>query len=468
MDFFPAFLNLKNQPCLVIGGGEIALRKAELLLKSGANVTLVAPEINPVIKTLNPAPNCEKRIFALEDLKGMRLVIVATNNSQLNADVSRLAQERNIPVNVVDNPALCSFIIPSIIDRSPMVIAVGSSGTAPVLARLTRAKIEAIMPMALGSLAKLASKYRQAVKDTFSTFTQRRRFWENIFEGSVADKYYSGQGKAGEQELQKLLAKGDSEIPSTGEVALVGGGPGDPELLTFKAVRLLQRADVVVYDRLISKGIIDLARRDSHKIYVGKKSSNHTLPQEDINQLLVDLAQQGKRVVRLKGGDPFIFGRGGEEIATLLENNVAFQVVPGITAASGCSSYAGIPLTHRDYAQSVVFATGHLRDNSVDLNWTALAQPHQTVVIYMGIGGLAIIASKMIEHGLPSTTPVAVVHKATLPEQKIVIGNLSTIEALVEQAGLKPPSLIVIGEVVNLHQQLAWFGEKVTEVAVNQ
>ncbi len=467
MDFFPAFLNLKYQNCLVIGGGEVALRKAELLLKTGALVTLIAPEINEAVGSLTPAPICKKRIFDVKDLDGIRLVIVATNNEQLNADISRLAHEKNIPVNVVDNPALCSFIVPSIIDRSPMVIAVGSSGTAPVLARLTRSRIEAMLPMALSGLGKLANKYRQKVKDTFSNITQRRRFWEQVFEGEVADNYYAGRDTEGEQLFEDMLKTGAETIPTRGEVSLVGGGPGDPELLTFKAVRLLQRADVVVYDRLISKGIMELARRDAHKIYVGKKSSNHTLPQDEINQLLVDLAKQGKRVVRLKGGDPFIFGRGGEEIATLMENDVPFQVVPGITSASGCSSYCGIPLTHRDYAHSVVFATGHLRDDSVDLNWESLAQPFQTTVIYMGIGGLKIITAKMIEHGLPANTPVAVVHKATLPEQKIVIGDLTTIDALVQKEDLKPPSLIIIGEVVKLHQQLSWYGEKARPQAVN-
>ena len=460
MDFFPAFLSLKDQACLVVGGGEIALRKTELLLKTGAQVRLVAPEIDPAIESLIPDLECQQRRFADEDLDGIRLVIVATNDSALNERISTMALERDLLVNVVDNPSLCNFIIPSIIDRSPMIIAVGSSGNAPVLARLTRTRIEAVLPMALGKLATLAGKYRQVVKDTFNSLTQRRRFWEQVFEGSIAEKFYAGKDVEGEKQLLDLLEKGSSEISTDGEVALVGGGPGDPELLTFKAVRLLQRADVVVYDRLISNGVMDLARRDAHKIYVGKKASSHTLPQEDINQLLVDLAHQGKRVVRLKGGDPFIFGRGGEEIEALMKNNVPFQVVPGITSASGCSSYCGIPLTHRDYAQSVVFATGHLSDHSVDLNWSALAQPHQTVVIYMGLVSINIIADQLIKHGLNASTPVAVVYRATLPEQKMVVGDLKTIEQKVKQAGLKPPSLIIIGEVVNLHEKLAWYGDE--------
>ncbi|MDH5358674.1 MAG: siroheme synthase CysG [Gammaproteobacteria bacterium] len=454
MDFFPAFLNLKEQPCLVVGGGEVAVRKVELLLKTGAHVSLVAPEINADIESLLPASQCQKRTFIEQDLERKKLVIVATDDSRLNEEISRMAREKGVLVNIVDNPSLCDFIVPSIIDRSPVVIAVGSSGSAPVLARLTRSRIEAMLPMALGKLAILASSYRQMVKDTFKNLTQRRRFWEQIFEGPVADKVYAGHDDEAEKQLVELLKKGSSEIPVSGEVALVGGGPGDPELLTLKAVRLLQRADVIVYDRLVSKGVMDLARRDAHKIYVGKRSADHTLPQDEINQLLVDLSKQGKRVVRLKGGDPFIFGRGGEEIATLVEHNVSFQVVPGITSASACSSYCGIPLTHRDYAQSVVFATGHLRDNSVDLNWNLLAQPHQTVVIYMGLTSLNIISKKLIEHGLDAATPIAIIYKATLPEQRIVIGDMNSIEEKVKQANLKPPSLIIIGEVVKLHEQL--------------
>lgn len=459
MELFPVFMNLANQHCLVVGGGSVALRKAELLLQAGARVTVVAPEIQPGIYALNPPPTCIKRIFTPEDLADMTLAIVATSVKKVNEAVSRLAKARNIPVNVVDNPALCSFIVPAIVDRSPIIVAVSSSGAAPVLARLTRARIESILPQALGKLAQLARKYRQSVKDRFETNTERRRFWEQIFEGAVADKVYSGQADAAEKSIKYMLADENLNISRRGDVALIGAGPGDPELMTFKAVRLLQRADVVIYDRLIPKQILDLARRDAQQIYAGKEVSKHTIPQAEINKLLIELAQEGKRVVRLKGGDPFIFGRGGEEIGELMQFGISFQVVPGITSASGCSTYSGIPLTHRDYAQSVLFVTGHLQDNSVNLDWKALAQPNQTAVIYMGMLGIKTITAKIIEHGLAPKTPVAVIYKGTTPEQKIVIGDLTNIAAKVDEAGLSSPGLIIIGEVVRLHAQLNWYGD---------
>ncbi|MBT4522993.1 MAG: uroporphyrinogen-III C-methyltransferase [Halieaceae bacterium] len=458
MEFFPAFHNLRDQHCLVVGGGSVAARKTELFVRAGARVTVVAPVIQSDIVQLSPAPSCIERGFVAQDLVGMTMIIVATNSAVVNEEVSRLAREKNIPVNVVDNPKLCTFIVPSIVDRSPIVVAVGSSGSSPVLARLLRARIEALLPIQLGKLALLAKKYRQAVKDRFATGTERRRFWEQVFEGEVADDIYLGKNEDGEEKLQAMLRSGELDISPEGEVALVGSGPGDPELITFKAVRLLQRADVVVYDRLVSPEIVDMARRDATKIYAGKAASRHTLPQEEINKLLVELAQEGKRVVRLKGGDPFIFGRGGEEISELMASGISFQVVPGITSASGCSTYCGIPLTHRDYSQSVVFATGHLRNNTVDLNWVALAQPNQTAVIYMGLLGIKTIAEKLVEHELPDTTPVAVIHKGTTPEQEIVIGDLQNIAGVVEAAKLKSPCLIIIGEVVKLRTELNWQG----------
>jgi len=461
MDFFPVFLNIRDKPCLVVGGGSVALRKAELLLRAGAIVKVVAPEIQTGIRELDPAPECIQQDFQPQHLDGVALAIVTTSSTKVNKNISRLAMERNIPVNVVDNPALCSFIVPAIVDRNPIIVAIGSSGAAPVLARLTRAKIEAILPQALGKLGVLAKQYRQAVKDRFRSITERRRFWELIFEGEVADKVYSGHIEAGEKQLKDMLASDSMDISSKGEVALVGAGPGDPELVTLKAVRLLQRADVVVYDRLISPEIVDLARRDAQKIYAGKVASKHSMPQEDINALLVKLALEGKRVVRLKGGDPFVFGRGGEEISELMNHGISFQVVPGITSALGCSSYCGIPLTHRDYAQSVVFATGHLQNDTVNLNWEMLAQPHQTTVIYMGLLGLSTIAQKLMEHGLPPGTPVAVVRNATMPDQQIVLGTLTDISDKVMAAEMTSPCLIIVGEVVQLHDQLNWYSKSV-------
>jgi uroporphyrin-III C-methyltransferase/precorrin-2 dehydrogenase/sirohydrochlorin ferrochelatase len=464
MDFFPVFLNIRDKPCLVVGGGSVALRKAELLLRAGAKVKVVAPEIQAGFRNLDPAPECIQQHFQPQHLDGIAIAIAATSEKDANENISRLATERNIPVNVVDHPELCSFIVPAIVDRNPIIVAIGSSGAAPILARLTRTKIEALLPQALGKLGTLAKQYRQAVKDRFTNITERRRFWELIFEGEVADKVYRGDIKAGESQLRTMLASDAMDIASKGEVALVGAGPGDPELVTFKAARLLQRADVVVYDRLTSAEIVDLARRDAQKIYAGKAASSHSMAQEDINALLVKLAQEGKRVVRLKGGDPFVFGRGGEEISELMKHGISFQVVPGITSALGCSSYCGIPLTHRDFAQSVIFATGHLQKDSVNLNWKMLAQPHQTIVIYMGLRSLPTIAEKMIEHDVPPEMPVAVVHNATLPDQKILIGELADIADQVIAAKMTSPCLIIIGEVVRLHDQLNWYNKSVNTI----
>ena len=459
MDYLPVYISIRDESCLVVGGGAVAFRKTELLLRAGARVTVVAPEINDGFDELGPGVECLREDFKPHHLDDPVLVIVATSEMRVNEEVSRLAIERNILVNVVDNPQLCTFIVPSIVDRNPIIVAVGSSGVAPVLARLTRAKIEAVLPRALGKLGMLAGKYRQAVKDRFATLTERRRFWESVFEGRVADEVYCGNDDTAEQRVRDMLDGEDSDISPNGEVALVGGGPGDPELLSLKAVRLLQRADVVVYDRLVAPEIVDMARRDAEKIYAGKASSNHTLSQDEINELLVRLAGRGKRVVRLKGGDPFIFGRGGEEIDELMSHGIAFQVVPGITSALGGSSYCGIPLTHRDYARSVVFATGHLKDDTVDLNWSVLAQPDQTAVIYMGLLGLPTIAGKLVEHGLPAETPVAVVHNATLPDQRIVIGTLADIHDRVTAAAMASPCLIIVGQVVSLHERLKWYRE---------
>jgi uroporphyrin-III C-methyltransferase/precorrin-2 dehydrogenase/sirohydrochlorin ferrochelatase len=370
--------------------------------------------------------------------------------------VAKASEEQNILVNVVDSPDLCSFIFPAIIDRSPIVVAVSSGGAAPVLARLLRAKIETIIPPTYGRLAHLAERYRDNVKKLIKEPAQRRIFWENIFQGSVAELVLAGNNEIAEQQLQQSLIKQKDTI-TQGEVYLIGAGPGAPDLLTFRALRLMQQADVVVYDHLVSPEIIDLARRDSEKIYVGKQRDKHTLPQESINTLLADLAKAGKRVVRLKGGDPFIFGRGGEEIETLMQQGISFQVVPGITAASGCSAYAGIPLTHRDHAQSCTFVTGHLKNNSINLNWTQLAEPNQTIVIYMGLIGLEKICQSLIDHGSPKDLPIAMIQKGTTSNQRVITGTLETLPTTIANMDIKPPTLIIIGTVVTLHDKLNWF-----------
>jgi len=459
MDFLPVFMNVRRQPCLVVGAGDVASRKIQMLLKADADVIVVANEVCEVVEKLvnDKKVTLIHRKFDSKDIEGKRLIISATNDVNVNQQVSQLANASSIPVNVVDAPDLCSFIVPSIIDRSPVVVAVSSGGSSPVLARLLRARLETMIPATYGRLAQLVEGFRNKVKEKFSTTLERRRFWEIILQGPVTELMFAGQEPQAKRVLEEAITKGDALIEGQGEVYLVGAGPGDPDLLTFRALRLLQQADVVVYDRLVSEPILEMARKDADRIYVGKKKSDHAVPQDGINEILVKLAKQGKRVLRLKGGDPFIFGRGGEEIERLMEEGISFQVVPGITAAAGCASYSGIPLTHRDYAQSVVFATGHLKDNSINLNWPALARSNQTIVFYMGLTGLKIICEKLVEHGLDKNTAVALVEKGTTVDQKVHVGTLETLPLEIDQLTISPPTLIIVGNVVTLHEKLAWF-----------
>ena len=459
MDYLPLFFDIKNQPCLLVGGGSVACRKARLLLKAGAKLYVVSPDITDELAELLSAHGGEHRHrpYQTEDLDNCRLVIAATDDEALNRQVSDDAQARQLPVNVVDNPELCTFITPAIIDRDPLTIAISSGGQAPVLARMLRARIESLVPAAYGQLAQLAARFRERVKSAFSDHEQRRHFWETAFEGAAAEKALQGDIALAEQLLEKQLAEPTAE--RRGEVYLVGGGPGDPDLLTFRALRLMQQADVVLHDRLVSDGVMELVRRDADRIYVGKRRDQHAVPQGEINQLLVDLAKQGKRVLRLKGGDPFIFGRGGEEIELLAQHNIPFQVVPGITAASGCAAYGGIPLTHRDHAQSVRFITGHLRDNSINLHWPELMEPSQTLVFYMGLKGLPVICQELVDHGRAPDTPAALVEKGTTAQQRVHTGTLATLPELIAGRQVQAPTLLIIGDVVSLHPKLKWFGE---------
>ncbi|MGQ9861786.1 MAG: siroheme synthase CysG [Thiobacillaceae bacterium] len=459
MDYLPIFLDLRGKNALVVGGGDTAARKAALVLAAGAWVTVVSPE--PLAAAFNELNGTDRVIhrqesFAEAHLDGMELVFAASGDESLDRQVYDAARARHLPVNVVDKPEICSFIMPSIIDRSPVVVAVSSGGEAPVLSRLLRARLETLIPAAYGRLAALVGRFKTRVRQRFPTTEGRRKFWEDALLSPIAEMVFSGREQEAEASLARMLEE-RADAPERGEVYLVGAGPGNPDLLTFRALRLMQQADVVVYDRLVSPPILDMCRRDADRIYVGKERDNHALPQEDINHLLVRLAKAGKRVLRLKGGDPFIFGRGGEEIETLRENGVPFQVVPAVTAAAGVASYAGIPLTHRDYAQALILVTGHLKDNSMDLDWDMLCRPGQTVVIYMGLKGLVQLCREMIAHGLPSTTPAAVVQQGTTLNQKVVTGTLDTLPALVAKADLKPPTLIIVGDVVKLHDKLNWF-----------
>lgn len=456
MDIFPISLKLQLQPCLIVGGGHIAYRKALLLAKAGAKIDVLAPEIEDSLLQLVQQSQGQyvQDVFSSSTaLRHYRLVIAATDDNRVNQQVFAACEAENVLVNSVDDPPHCRFMVPAIIDRSPLVISVASNGTSPVLSRQIRTQLESSIPHGMGKLAEFSGQWRAAVKQKIVNPDERRIFWEELYASPLKEQVFNDNLDAANQSIQHALA--EWQTPK-GEVYLVGAGPGDPELLTLKALRLMQQADVVIYDRLVSAPILELCRRDAEKVYVGKARSNHAVPQEGINALLVKYAQAGKRVCRLKGGDPFIFGRGGEEIQELYEAGVSFQVVPGITAASGCSAYAGIPLTHRDYAQSVRFLTGHLKEGSPELPWSELVYEQQTLVLYMGLVGLESICEKLIAHGQRADMPVALISKGTTPEQKVVVGTLADIASKVAQHHIQAPTLTIIGEVVNLREQLKW------------
>lgn len=460
MDVLPIALKLTHQRCLIVGGGKIARRKADLLVQAGAQLDVLAmdviPELESMVKESGGSVFLEfySSHFNLQDY---RLVIAATDDPAVNQQVFHDCESLKILVNSVDDPPHCRFIVPAIVDRSPLLISISSGGKSPVLARQLRTKIESLVPAKFGDLAKFSGDWRPEIKAAIVNPDERRIFWENLYAGQIGEQVLNGQREAADAAMPQALADWLADSSSKGEVYLVGAGPGDPDLLTFKALRLMQQADVVVYDRLVSAPIMSLVRRDAERIYVGKARANHAVPQENINQLLVRLAKEGKRVCRLKGGDPFIFGRGGEEIEELVAAGVAFQVVPGITAASGCSAYAGIPLTHRDYAQSVRFLTGHLKEGSPTLPWSELIYENQTLVLYMGLVGLRNTCKELIAHGLRGDMPIALISKGTTPDQHVVVGTIETIADLIDEQKVVAPTLTIIGEVVKLRDKLKWF-----------
>lgn len=456
MDIFPISLKLQQQPCLIVGGGHIAYRKAVLLAKAGAVIDVIAPEIESSLLEIVETSQGQyiQAPFSLDiPLRNYRLVIAATNDKATNIQVFEAFEAEKILVNSVDDPPHCRFMVPAIIDRSPLVVSIATNGTSPVLSRQIRTQLEASIPHGMGKLAEFSGKWRAAVKAKIENPDERRIFWEDLYASPLKEQVFNDNIAEADRLIEQALI--EWKTPK-GEVYLVGAGPGDPELLTLKALRLMQQADVVIYDRLVSPPILDLCRRDATKIYVGKARSNHSVPQDGINALLVEYAAQGKRVCRLKGGDPFIFGRGGEEIQELFAAGVAFQVVPGITAASGCSAYAGIPLTHRDYAQSVRFLTGHLKEGSPELPWNELVYENQTLVLYMGLVGLERICAQLIAHGQRPNMPVALISKGTTPDQKVVVGTLADIASKVTEHQIQAPTLTIIGEVVKLREQLQW------------
>jgi uroporphyrin-III C-methyltransferase/precorrin-2 dehydrogenase/sirohydrochlorin ferrochelatase len=448
--YYPIFLRLQGVPVLVVGGGEVALRKVRLLLRAGAHVRLVARALHPELGALGLAAAAAE--FDPAQLDGCRLALAATDDAALNARVAREADARGIPVNVVDDSALSTWVSGSIVDRAPLLVAISSGGGAPVLARRLREKIEALVPEGYGRLAGFLAQVRARLKGV--PVERRRVATEAFLDGAGAQRVLAGDAAGGERVLDGLLAGQDAP----GEVYLVGAGPGDPDLLTFRALRLMQQADVVLYDRLVAPAILERVRRDAERVFVGKGPKQHELSQQEINARLVELARAGKRVLRLKGGDPFIFGRGGEEIDTLAAQGIAFQVVPGITAANGCAAYAGIPLTHRDYAQSVTFVTGHARQGAeLGLDWAALARRGQTVVFYMGRASLPDLCAQLVKHGLPAEWPAALVEEGTSRRQRVVGGTLATLPDDVARAGVSGASLVIVGEVVKLRERLRWF-----------
>jgi uroporphyrin-III C-methyltransferase/precorrin-2 dehydrogenase/sirohydrochlorin ferrochelatase len=461
MDHLPIFLNVDGKRTLIVGKGVSAARKADLLLRAGSDLTIVTPQLGEELSQLAETYSFRHQATAVTaaDLDGCMIVFGCDEDDSLNQNLRKLAHEAGIPVNVSDKTEDCDFIMPALVDRSPLLIAISSGGTSPLLVRMLKARFETTIPAAYGKLAEFAGSYRDRIKKLIPNMTRRRRFWEAMVSGPVAEHLFSSQLEQAASLMESNLvdAAREGDQPPPGEVYLVGTGPGDPDLLTFRALRLMQQADVVLYDRLIGDGILNLVRRDARRIYVGKLKNNHTVPQEEISEMLIDLANKGKRVLRLKGGDPFVFGRGGEEIEALSENGVAFQVVPGVTAANGCAAYAGIPLTHRDHAQACVFVTGHEKDGKLNLNWEALIQPRQTVVLYMGLTSLEAITSGFINHGADPQTPAAVVENGTRAGQRVITGTLDSLLDKTSQAQVKSPALIIVGSVVTLREKLSWF-----------
>ena len=458
MDYLPIFLAVKGEPCLLVGGAHAAEPKARLLLRAGARLVVVAPALTPGLRELagEAGVTWHRRAFRDGDLDGMKLVIVAAEDDAIAHAVATAARERGIPVNAVDRRSLCSFILPSILDRSPLVAAVSTGGAAPILARILRTRLETIIPAQFGRLARFLGEIRPDVLRRIADSALRRRFFEGVVDGPIGEQVLAGREDDARGAIESALADYES-AGTAGEVYLVGAGPGDPDLLTFRALRLMQKADVVVYDRLVSNAVLDLTRRDAERIYAGKQPGYHAIPQHEINDLLARLALAGKRVLRLKGGDPFIFGRGGEEIETLAALGIPFQVVPGITAASGCAAYAGIPLTHRDHAQSCIFVTGRRKIEEDTLDWDSLVRPNQTVVIYMGLAGLETICGGLLRHGLAPETPAALIEQGTTAAQVVHTGTVGTLASTIEGRGVRAPTLVIVGDVVRLRDKLDWY-----------
>lgn len=451
MPYFPLFADSSSLRCLVIGGGSVAFRKLQILARFEVECIVVSPIVSDEVQDLcsDHAYSVIEREFEENDLTQCNLVVIATEKPETNLRISEACHAQDIPVNVVDNLEQSSFIFPAIVDRNPVTVAISSSGSSPSMARRLRTTIESVLPNSIGDVAVFMAKKRDQLLGK-PLAGSKKDFWDEVLDSAIPDFIARGQDQQAEELFDGLANEGAKQ----GFVSLVGGGPGDPDLLTLKALNAMQRADVVYYDNLVSEGVLDLARRDARKIYVGKKRSFKDVRQEEISRMLLEDAQSGLRVVRLKGGDPMLFGRGGEETSALLSKNIQFEVIPGITAALGCAAYAGIPLTHRDYAQSVRFVTGQLRDGKVNLDWPELAKPDQTLVVYMGLTGLEQFTSNLVANGLDENTPVAIVSRGTLSDQEIVCGTLQNIAAKAQQQEVRGPTTTIVGNVVKVASHL--------------
>lgn len=457
MESFPIFINLKEKPVTIIGGGDIALRKVKLLIKADPKITVISKVVCSDLKELMKQHDHKIVIksFQESDLKTPVLIIAATNNPKLNKRISTYAQQNNILINVVDQPKLCTYTMGSIVERDSLVISISSGGKAPVLVRNIREKIETVIPQSYAELVRFSGSLRSVIKKKIQSGVKRRIFWEEFFNSDYIQKFILNPKKLNLKVFNKILSSMKNK--KTGEVYLVGAGPGERDLLTIRALHLMQKCDICIYDNLVSKDILELVRRDADLVYAGKKKDQHTLSQDKINSLLIKFAKQGKRVLRLKGGDPFIFGRGGEEIESLMKHKILFQVVPGITAASGVASYSGIPLTHRDHAQSCLFLTGHLKDGVIDFDWPKLIIENQTLVVYMGLLSLSELVDNLVKHGMIKKMPIAIIESGTTSQQRVVTGVLSNIKLKVSKSKIKSPALIIIGSVVTLRNKLNWF-----------
>lgn len=448
----PLVLRGNARPFVVIGAGNVAARKIRTLVNAGAKVKVIAPSVHQDIQALAHTLELEKReATTQEHFEAGSFVVLATANTELNATLAKRAKEQGALVCRVDEPEDNDFSFPAVIDRSPLMVTVSTQGASPALTRHVKQRLEAFLPSDYGKLASYMEGLRERIKDRLP-LKERAGFWRKWI-NSIAPELLLGRKDEQVESITQDLLAGKEE---NGEVWLVGAGPGDPDLLTFRALRLIQKAEVVYYDRLVNPRILDLLSPEAETFYVGKAQSNHAVPQEGINELLAQSAKAGKKVLRLKGGDPFIFGRGGEEIEHLAAQGIPFQVVPGITAANGCAAYSGIPLTHRNHAQSVRFVTGHLKNNTCNLPWHELVHPNQTLVIYMGLTGVPYICEQLIANGMNADTPIALVEKGTLPEQKVHIKTLKTMPAYVATHDISAPTLTIVGSVVSLYEQLKW------------